>query len=104
MHVLMLLKINEVMHMVCPSKARDHILLVFPDRAGKPAEHPISEFITRSSAEAEAGRDAAADKKVDRKFPTHTFLFAGSRLVDDGPGPRTYLSDDSGNVISIVKS
>jgi hypothetical protein len=78
------------------------VLLVFPDKAGKPAEHPISEFITRSSAEAEVGRDAAADKKVDRRFPTHTFLFAGSHLVGDGPGPRKYLSDESGNVISIV--
>lgn len=78
------------------------VLVVFPDKAGKPAEHPISEFITRSSAEAEVGRDAAADKKVDRQFPTHTFLFAGSHLVDDGPGPRKYLSDESGHVISIA--
>ena len=78
------------------------VLLVFPDKAGKPAEHPISDFITRSSAEAEVGRDAAADKKVDRRFPTHTFLFAGSHLVGDGPGPRKYRSDESGNVISIV--
>ncbi len=78
------------------------VLLVFPDKAGKLTEHPISDFITRSSAKAEVGRDAAADQKVDPKFPTHTFLFAGSHLVDDGPGPRKYLSDDSGNVISIV--
>ena len=85
-----------------PSGSAVDVLLVFPDKAGKPAEHPISEFITRSSAEADVVRDAAADKQVDRKFPTHTFLFAGSHLVEDGPGPRKYLSDESGNVISIV--
>lgn len=78
------------------------VLLVFPDKAGKMAEHRISEFITRSSIEVEAGWETDAAKKVDRQFPTHTFLFAGSHLVDDGPGPRKYLSDDSGNVISIV--
>ena len=84
-----------------PSGDAVKILLVFPDKAGKLAEHPISEFITRPSAESGVPREAAADKEGDRKFP-HTFLFAGSQLVDDGPGPRKYLSDLSGNVISIA--
>jgi len=78
------------------------VLLVFPDKAGKLAEHPISKFIAKSSEETEIGREAAAGKESDTKFPTHTFLFAGSHLVEDGPGPRKYLSDESGNVISIV--
>ena len=30
------------------------------------------------------------------------FLFAGSHLRDNGPGPRQYLADLSGNVISIA--
>ena len=34
------------------------------------------------------------------EFP-NTFLFAGSHLRDNGPGPRQYLADLSGNVISI---
>ena len=84
-----------------PGGSAMDVLLVFPDKAGKLAEHPISEFITRSSAESGVRREAAANKEVDRKFP-HTFLFAGSQLVDDGPGPRKYLSDLSGNVISIA--
>lgn len=78
------------------------VLLVFPDKAGKLAEHPISEFIMRSSMESDVRPDAAAEKNVEGKFPTHTFLFAGSRLVDDEPGPRKYLSEQSGNVISIA--
>lgn len=78
------------------------VFLVFPDKAGKLAEHPISRFITRSPAEAEVRRDDPADQRKDGTFPTHTFLFAGSRLVGDGPDPRRYLSDESGNVISVV--
>ena len=31
-----------------------------------------------------------------------TFLFAGSRLRDAGAGPKQYLADLSGNVISIA--
>lgn len=37
----------------------------------------------------------------DSKFPRR-FLFAGSQLVESGPGPRKYLSGLSGNVISIA--
>jgi len=85
-----------------PSGNAVDVLLVFPDKAGNPVEHPISKFITRSAPEGETRPDAAADKEGDRKFPTHTFLFAGSQLVDDGPGPRKYLSDLSGNAISIA--
>lgn len=77
------------------------VLLVFPDKSGKPAEHPIHEFITRAPADTSRPGDAA-NKKNAGKFSTHSFLFAGSQLVEDGPGPRKYLSDESGNVISIV--
>lgn len=89
---------------VPPSGSNVDVLLVFPDNAGKLVEHPISEFIKRSSVEDGEVRDANAEKRAETKFPTHTFLFAGSHLVDDGPvpRPRKYLSDESGNVISIV--
>jgi hypothetical protein len=86
---------------VPPKGSAVSVLLVFPDKAGKLVEHAISEFITRA-ADAEPRREADREKKVDAKFPTHTFLFAGSHLVEDGPGPRKYLSDESGDVISIV--
>ncbi len=78
------------------------VSLVFPDKTGKLVEHPISEFIERVAAEEVVLGGVAADKRADRKFPTRTFLFAGSLLVEDGPGPRKYLSDVNGNVISIA--
>ena len=60
-------------------------------------EHPISDFIAPSTMRSE--RPASAEQEAG--FPTHTFLFAGSVLYGDGPGPRRYLSDESGNVISL---
>jgi hypothetical protein len=87
---------------VPPRGSAVDVLLVFPDKSGKLVEHPISEFIERAAAEEDVLSNPAADKRADRKFPTHTFLFAGSLLVEDGPGPRKYLSDVNGNVISIA--
>ena len=72
------------------------VYLVFKDAAGKLLEHPISDFICRAGA---GGGDGS---KSDTKFPTQLFVFAGSQLADDGPGPRRYLADISGNVISIA--
>ena len=77
------------------------VYLVFDNSDGKMVEHPISDFVARSEKrpdELDAGEDGA-DK--DLEFP-HTFLFAGSLLRGDGPGPRQYLSNLSGNVISIA--
>jgi len=78
------------------------VYLVFKNRKGKMVEHPISDFVARAekSPDEKVGADANDDEK-DIKFP-HTFLFAGSLLRSNGPGPRTYLSDVSGNVISIA--
>jgi len=43
-----------------------------------------------------------AEAKLDaNRFPTHTFLFAGSRLVDWEQGRQQYACDLSGNVISL---
>lgn len=56
---------------------------------------------TKGGKEHESIVAVAADKKVDLRFPTNTFLFAGSHLMVNGPGPRKYLSDESGHVISI---
>lgn len=82
---------------VPPSGGPVDVFLVLKDNEGKSVEHPISEFIAPSSKR--SGRSARADKSA--QFPTHTFLFAGSVLYGDGPGPRRYLSDESGNVISL---
>lgn len=68
------------------------VSLVFPDADGQPAEHPIGDFV--ALADPAAGDDEA-------RFPK-PFVFAGSHLRDNGDGPRTYLADESGNVISIA--
>jgi hypothetical protein len=74
------------------------VYLVFEDKEGKPGDHPVSEFIVSSKRERGRGDDATQPIQ----FPTHTFLFAGSLLEGDGPNPRRYLCDASGNVISIA--
>ncbi len=73
------------------------VSLVLRDEEGKWSERPIHDFIVSSRQSSDA--TASADPK--QKLPTHTFLFAGSVLQDDGPGSRRYLSDESGNVISL---
>lgn len=81
-----------------PSGGPVDVFLVFKGKEGEKVEHPISDFIARSSKR--SNDSAAADQEA--RFPTHTFLFAGSVLYGDGPGPRRYLSDVSGNVISLA--
>jgi arylsulfatase A-like enzyme len=65
------------------------VLLVLEGADGSEVEHPISEFI-------------APSESTDDPFPTHTFLFTGSLLQEVEEGPRLYLSDRSGNVVSLV--
>jgi len=78
------------------------VYLVFKDREGKMVEYPISRFVTRSEKRTDEPPGADdIDADDDNEFP-QTFLFAGSHLHGDGPGPRKYLSDLSGNVISIA--
>ena len=76
------------------------VSLVVPDDKGKPVERPVSDFIAPTSAEDPGGEPEGAAK--DEKFPTNTFLFAGSHLVAEGEGPQAYLADRSGDVISIA--
>ena len=82
---------------VPPSGGPVDVFLVLKGKEGKMVERPISDFIAPSSMRSDDS--AAADQQA--RFPTHTFLFAGSVLYGDGPGPRRYLSDESGNVISL---
>lgn len=82
---------------VPPSGDPVEVLLVFKSKDGKTVEHPISKFVAPCGEEfGEKPEDGE-----DREFPD-TFLFAGSLLRSNGPGPRTYLTDVSGNVISIA--
>jgi hypothetical protein len=80
-----------------PSGGPVDVYLVLSNKEGKMVERPISNFIAPSGQKA----DDPAPADQEAKFPTHTFLFAGSGLWGDGPGPRRYLSDESGNVISL---
>jgi hypothetical protein len=74
------------------------VFLEFKDATGKLTERPISDFIARS---AEHAPEPGAGEDPPPRFP-HTFIFAGSLLVDNGPGPKEYLADRSGHVISIA--
>ena len=73
------------------------VYLVFKNREGKMVERPISRFVAPS--EDRFGERHGDGEEIE--FP-HTFLFAGSLLRGDGPGPRKYLSDLSGHVITIA--
>jgi len=83
-----------------PSGNPVDVYLVIKDAAGKAVEKPINEFIVR--AEDYDQPTNSGEKKEVENFPTHTFLFAGSILVGEGDGPRRYLCDLNGNVISIA--
>lgn len=81
-----------------PSGGPVDVSLVIPDKEGKMIERPIADFIVAIDHEpGVAGEDA----KVKR-FPTSTFIFAGSILDGEKDGPRQYVADSSGNVISIT--
>jgi hypothetical protein len=84
-----------------PSGDPVNVFLVFKNEEGKLVERPISDFVIRSDQDSDEfdGVDAD-DAKEKPKFP-NTFLFAGSLMHDSGSGKRRYLSDSSGNVISI---
>jgi len=78
------------------------VYLVFKGKKGKMVERPISDFVApaeRKPDEKVGAKNGNAAK--DPEFP-HTFLFAGSLVRRQGQGPRKYLSDLSGNVISVV--
>jgi hypothetical protein len=77
------------------------VYLVFKNQEGKMVEHPINKFVGRSER-GPAEQPFAGENDDDEVTFPHTFLFAGSHLRGDGPGPRKYLSDLSGNVISIA--
>jgi len=77
------------------------VTLVFRDAKGKLVERPVSDFVTRSGKGLD-GKPAAGEDTDDDVAFGHTFLFAGSLIRGKGPGPRKYLCDLSGNVISIA--
>lgn len=77
------------------------VFIVIEDEEGKLKEHPMSEFLVRSAEDVNGG-PVTEEQKKDRRFPTHTFLFAGSHLWKHEDRPPRYLADDSGNVLSLA--
>lgn len=73
------------------------VSLVFAESKGKLQEYPIQKFISPAQPDEISGIPA---KKILATFPA-SFLFAGSHLVENGAGPRKYVCEQSGNVISI---
>ena len=73
------------------------VSLVFAESKGKPQEYPIQKFISPAQPDEISG--IPGNKKL-ATFPA-SFLFAGSHLVENGAGPRKYVCEQSGNVISI---
>lgn len=74
------------------------VFLVVKDKTGKEVERPISDFIVR--AEHLDGLEEKKDEDGGR-FPTHSFVFAGSILSEPQDGKKQYASDFSGHVISL---
>lgn len=87
---------------LAPKGAEVDVFLVFKDEKGEMKEWPISAFIQRAEEYEQSLPDATGKEAEDKgRFPTHTFLFAGSHLYKGEDGKAKYLSDESGNVISI---
>jgi hypothetical protein len=82
---------------VDPSGDQVWVSLVFTDPEGKQVEQPISQFVSPVGSSVKG--EGIPGKEME-KFPNH-FLFAGSHLVQGGPGPKKYVCEQSGNVISI---
>lgn len=76
------------------------VFLEFNNSEGKAVERPISDFIRRRNGDtvdrAKSGLEANHAQSIPRAF-----LFAGSHLKAEGDGPRGYLADISGHVISM---
>jgi hypothetical protein len=72
------------------------VFLVFKNKKGKLVERPVSDFV----APCEGGSEKPGGDKKEVRLP-HTFLFVGSLLRSSRSGERTYMSEVSGNVISI---
>ena len=77
------------------------VFLEFKDPAGILTERPISDFITRTAERARSPSAVPTERDQLPHFPS-TFIFAGSLLIDNGPGPKAYLAERSGHVISIA--
>lgn len=78
------------------------ISIVFKNKQGKEEERQISDFLEPFEGYEYDEAEETPEKKEKERFPTNTFLFAGSFLHGKGEGPRIYVADMSGHVISLA--
>ncbi len=76
------------------------VLLVYQGEDGKEVAKPVADFIRKIQGE-DVFVEGQKPKAKGEPFPTSTFLFMGSHLIENGEGPRRYIAEESGNVISI---
>lgn len=79
------------------------VYLVIETPEGK-KEFPINQFIQKTSDDFFDNREEEKDEdKKPELYPTHTFMFTGSVLVEQRENePRQYVADVSGSVITLV--
>ena len=82
------------------------VSVVVPNADKKSIEKPVEQFVEfaggqrdHDNRELKATPNSGESKKT-KQFPG-MFLFAGSQLQESGKGPRLYLAEKSGHVISI---
>lgn len=87
---------------VPPSGSPLEVFMVYQEMDGKTVVRPIGDFIEATGDERDPVFPGQAQEKdgAKQRFPS-AFVFAGSQLVANGDGPKHYLADDSGDVISI---
>lgn len=77
------------------------VSLIHSVDSGKELVTPIAEFIQKIVEEDIPTQSQDSNERKMEKFPTSIFLFMGSHLVENGEGPRRYIAEESGNVITI---
>ena len=86
-----------------PKGDRVEVFFVIKDSNGKTIERPVRDFVTREEKRLDGlGLPTSLSLPTNGKAFPEYFVFSGSILRDNGPGPRTYLADVSGHVLSIA--
>ena len=85
-----------------PRGGKIDVYLVLDTDDGK-KEYPVTEFIQQAREDFDHTGNPVEHDDEPESFPSHSFLFTGSVLVEREEGqPRQYIADYSGNVISLV--
>lgn len=100
----MMQPINEdqtIFRPIPPSGDLIDVYLILPGDNGQPVERPISDFLVMRDDDDFAFHFPDKDPEEPKKFPTHSFIFAGSHLIGE-EGAKRYMADTSGHVITIT--